>query len=194
MTPSRDDERKAAAARLRADVSKHVTDIAEKYLIPGETQEMAFMFVPSESVYAELARGLRRPCAEGVPVARRRGVALAPDAGDPAGSADPEGRPDARGRRPDSRRSRPAGEGRQVCWATACGNCRTHFNQSNEDIRQAIISIDKIEAHGERIAQVEFERTGAGTVECHSGAGDPPRGGRVARARAGALASGPQTG
>jgi DNA recombination protein RmuC len=45
-----DDERKAAMARLRADVSKHISDIAEKYLIPGETQELAFLFVPSESV------------------------------------------------------------------------------------------------------------------------------------------------
>src|ERR1700688_302403 len=52
-----DDERKAAAARLRTDVSKHVADIAEKYLIPGETQDMAFMFVPSESIYAELYDG-----------------------------------------------------------------------------------------------------------------------------------------
>src|SRR6202021_2124358 len=32
-----DDERKAAAQRLRIDISKHVADIAEKYLIPGET-------------------------------------------------------------------------------------------------------------------------------------------------------------
>jgi DNA recombination protein RmuC len=30
-----------------------------------------------------------------------------------------------------------------------------HFNQSNEDIRLAIISVAKIEAHGERIQQVE---------------------------------------
>src|SRR3984957_14448367 len=52
-----DDERKTAAARLRTDGSKHVTDIAEKYLIPGETQDMAFMFVPSESIYAELYDG-----------------------------------------------------------------------------------------------------------------------------------------
>ena len=36
---------------------KHVSDIAEKYLIPGETQEMALMFVPSESVYAEIHDG-----------------------------------------------------------------------------------------------------------------------------------------
>lgn len=49
-----DEERKAAATRLKADVLKHVKDIAEKYLIPGETQMPAIMFVPSESIYAEL--------------------------------------------------------------------------------------------------------------------------------------------
>jgi len=32
-----DDERKAAAQRLRTDVARHVSDIAGKYLIPGET-------------------------------------------------------------------------------------------------------------------------------------------------------------
>jgi DNA recombination protein RmuC len=46
--------RKAAEARLRADVGKHVKDIAEKYLLSGETHETAIMFVPSESIYAEL--------------------------------------------------------------------------------------------------------------------------------------------
>jgi DNA recombination protein RmuC len=43
-----------AEARLRGDVLKHVRDIAEKYLISGETHETAIMFVPSESIYAEL--------------------------------------------------------------------------------------------------------------------------------------------
>jgi len=33
---------------------------------------------------------------------------------------------------------------------------QTHFNQSTEDIRQSIISIEKIEGRGERIQQVEF--------------------------------------
>lgn len=47
-------EVKAAEARLRADVQKHVKDISEKYLIAGETHESAIMFVPSESVYADL--------------------------------------------------------------------------------------------------------------------------------------------
>lgn len=46
--------RKAAEQRLKGDVLKHVKDIAEKYLLSGETHETAIMFVPSESVYAEL--------------------------------------------------------------------------------------------------------------------------------------------
>ena len=46
-----------AARRVRQDVTRHFTDIAERYLIPGETQDLALMFVPSESVYAELHDG-----------------------------------------------------------------------------------------------------------------------------------------
>lgn len=49
-----DGETRAAETRLRADVLKHVKDIAEKYLIVGETHETAVMFVPSESIYADL--------------------------------------------------------------------------------------------------------------------------------------------
>src|SRR3974390_2902719 len=52
-----DDDRKLAAQRIRRDVANHVAAIAEKYLIPGETQDTALMFVPSESVYAELHDG-----------------------------------------------------------------------------------------------------------------------------------------
>src|SRR3954454_24408169 len=52
-----EDDRKLAAQRVRQDVMKHVNDIAEKYLCPGETQDTALMFVPSESVYAELHDG-----------------------------------------------------------------------------------------------------------------------------------------
>jgi DNA recombination protein RmuC len=46
--------RKAAEQRLKGDVLRHVKDIAEKYLLSGETHETAIMFVPSESVHAEL--------------------------------------------------------------------------------------------------------------------------------------------
>ncbi len=42
------------AQQVRNDVGRHVKDISQKYLIPGETQDTAIMFVPSESIYAEL--------------------------------------------------------------------------------------------------------------------------------------------
>jgi DNA recombination protein RmuC len=52
---AKDDVSKVAAERqFRDDMVKHVKDIAEKYIIPGETAESALMFLPSEAVYAEL--------------------------------------------------------------------------------------------------------------------------------------------
>jgi DNA recombination protein RmuC len=45
---------RAAEAQFRRDVTKHLKDIAERYLIPGETQDTAFMFVPSESIFADV--------------------------------------------------------------------------------------------------------------------------------------------
>jgi DNA recombination protein RmuC len=49
-----DAEREAARRLLEIDVKKHIQDIAEKYIIPGETAESAILFLPSESVYAEI--------------------------------------------------------------------------------------------------------------------------------------------
>lgn len=49
-----DEARDRAALALRRDVGRHVADIAGKYLVPGETQDIAFLFVPSESLFADL--------------------------------------------------------------------------------------------------------------------------------------------
>ena len=48
------DDTKQARSRFRADVKKHIKDIAERYFITGETQDTAFLFVPSESLFADL--------------------------------------------------------------------------------------------------------------------------------------------
>ena len=48
------DDTKVACAAIREAVGRHVAAIADKYLIPGETQETALMFVPSESICADL--------------------------------------------------------------------------------------------------------------------------------------------
>ncbi|HHL43145.1 MAG TPA: DNA recombination protein RmuC, partial [Hellea balneolensis] len=42
------------AMDFRRDVSIHVKAIADKYLIFGETYDVALMFLPSEAIYAEL--------------------------------------------------------------------------------------------------------------------------------------------
>jgi DNA recombination protein RmuC len=65
-----DATRAAALKRLAADVQKHVKDVAERYVIPGETAEGALIFVPSEAIYAELHTTLVGVVSE----ATRRGV------------------------------------------------------------------------------------------------------------------------
>jgi DNA recombination protein RmuC len=49
------EEKKDAARRVRIDVARHVDAMAERYFIAGETQDTAILFVPSESIYADLA-------------------------------------------------------------------------------------------------------------------------------------------
>ena len=96
-----DEEKRIATQRLRGDVMKHVSDIADKYLVAGETQEMALMFVPSESVYAEIHDGFDDVIQKAYRAQRRAGVAFAADARDPGDAADHERRAHARRRRPD---------------------------------------------------------------------------------------------
>lgn len=43
-----------ASQAFRRDIEVHIKAISEKYLINGETQDTAFMFVPSESIFAEI--------------------------------------------------------------------------------------------------------------------------------------------
>ena len=45
---------KFAAQAFRRDIEIHLKAISDKYLIQGETQDTAFMFVPSESIFAEI--------------------------------------------------------------------------------------------------------------------------------------------
>jgi DNA recombination protein RmuC len=55
LRAAKDDTARTNALRsFGADISKHVRDIADKYIVAGETAESALMFLPSEAVYAEL--------------------------------------------------------------------------------------------------------------------------------------------
>lgn len=55
VDPELGDQEKEAGARLfKQDVKKHIKDISEKYIIPGETADGAMMFLPAEAVFAEI--------------------------------------------------------------------------------------------------------------------------------------------
>jgi DNA recombination protein RmuC len=43
-----------AMKRFTADMATHIKAISEKYLLAGETQDTAFLFVPSESIFADI--------------------------------------------------------------------------------------------------------------------------------------------
>jgi DNA recombination protein RmuC len=47
-------EKQQAEKQFKIDIRKHIQDIAEKYIIPGETADGAVMFIPAEAVFAEI--------------------------------------------------------------------------------------------------------------------------------------------
>ena len=47
-------EKQAAERQFQTDMDTHIKAISGKYIIPGETQDTAFMFVPSESIFATI--------------------------------------------------------------------------------------------------------------------------------------------
>ena len=49
-----DGPERLSAAVFKGSVKKHVDDISEKYIIPGETGDGAVMFIPAEAVFAEI--------------------------------------------------------------------------------------------------------------------------------------------
>ncbi len=154
-----DDERKAAAHRVRQDVAKHVADIAGKYLIPGETQDLALMFVPSESVYAELHDGFDDVVQKAY---RARVVIVSPSLLTLAIQVMQQILKDARMREAADQIRTEVGR-----MMEDLGRLRErvlklqqHHGQQAEDLRQIIISSDKIEKRAARIEELEFDDEG----------------------------------
>lgn len=47
-------DRLTAEKQFKKDIKKHIYDIANKYIIPGETSDGAVMFIPAEAIFAEI--------------------------------------------------------------------------------------------------------------------------------------------
>ncbi|MET0279242.1 MAG: DNA recombination protein RmuC, partial [Pseudorhodoplanes sp.] len=151
-----DDERTIAGRMLRQNVSKHINDIASKYLLPGETQELALMFVPSESVYAELHDQFDDMIQRAF---RSKVVIVSPSLLMLAIQVIQQIHRDARMREAADKIHAEVGHlmddlGR---LRERVNKLATHFGQANEDIRQIIVSAEKVEKRGARIREVEFD-------------------------------------
>ncbi|WP_234053906.1 MULTISPECIES: DNA recombination protein RmuC [unclassified Xanthobacter] len=147
--------RKAAAARLKADLMKHVTDVAERYLLPGETQDTALIFVPSESVYGEIQEHF-----DGVVQAayRARIVLVSPSLLMLAVQLVQAIAKDARMRAEADRIRAEVGAlvadvGR---LRERVGELSRHFGQVGDDVARVLVSADKIAKRGMRLEQLEF--------------------------------------
>jgi DNA recombination protein RmuC len=157
-----EEEKKAAAQRLRSDVMKHVSDIAEKYLIKGETQDNALMFVPSESVYAEIHDGFDDIIQKAY---RARVVLVSPSLLMLAIQVMQQILKDARMRdAADQIRTEVLNLGDDLGrLRERVLKLQNHFGQANEDVRQILISADKIEKRAGRIEELDFTKAEAPT-------------------------------
>ena len=152
-----DEERRAAAQRLRSDIMKHVSDIAEKYLIAGETQDTALMFVPSESVYAEIHDGFDDVVQKAY---RARVVLVSPSLLMLAIQVMQQILKDARIRdAADQIRNEVMHLGDDLGrLRDRVLKLQKHFGDVNEDVRQILISADKIEKRAGRIEELDFSK------------------------------------
>jgi len=151
-----EDERKQAASRMRQDLTKHVDDIAAKYLIAGETQDLALMFVPSESIFAELHDGFDDIMQKAF---RSRVVIVSPSLLMLAIQVVQQIQKDARMREAADEIHAEVGHLMDDLKRLheRVLKLQQHFGQANEDVRQILVSAEKIERRGARIREVEFD-------------------------------------
>jgi DNA recombination protein RmuC len=151
-----DTEKRAAEARVRADVGRHVKDIAEKYLIPGETQAPAIMFVPSESLYAELHDSFSDLIQK---AQRAQIIIVSPNILMLAINTVQTVMKDARMREQASLIQKEVGlllnDVRLL--SERVGNLQTHLGKAEGDIKGILISAGKVVGRAERIERVDLQ-------------------------------------
>lgn len=148
-------DRKQAEARVRSDITKHIKDISEKYLIPGEVQRPAIMFVPSESIYAELHDSfvdiIQRAHREGVMVVSPNILMLAINTVQTVMK-------DAKMREQAHLIQQEVGILLQDVQRLGdrVEKLRSHFDAANKDIEMIETSMRKIDSRGQAIGKVEL--------------------------------------
>jgi DNA recombination protein RmuC len=156
-----DDLRKQAMTRVRTDIGKHVRDICDRYFLPGETQDLAVLFVPSESVYADLAEHFDDLVQK---AHNARVIIVSPSLLMMAIQVMQTIVRDARVRDQvhDIQREVQLLVQDVGRLRTRVTKLDTHFRQAQEDVAAITISTDKIARRGDKIEQIDFAQDGGG--------------------------------
>ncbi|ESX61617.1 DNA recombination protein RmuC [Mesorhizobium sp. M1060] len=167
------EQQKIAAQAFRRDIEIHVRDISEKYLIQGETQDTAFMFVPSESVFAEIHENFDAVVQK---AHRARVIIVSPSLLMLSIQVIQAILKDARMR---EQAHLIQGEVIRLMEDVArvderVRRLQTHFGQSAKDIDEILVSTSKVTKRGQKIEALEFgeneaEVRGGGPAKAEAG-------------------------
>ncbi|MEC9369267.1 MAG: DNA recombination protein RmuC [Pseudomonadota bacterium] len=151
-------DRAEAMKRVRADVNIHVGAIADKYHIPGETQDQSLMFVPSEAIYADLHEHFPDLIQKAM---RARVVIVSPNMLMLAVQTMLAILKDVR------MREQAGLIQKEVTYLVEdvhrlrerVVKLQAHFGQANQDIEKILTSSDRISMRGRRIETLDFQDT-----------------------------------
>ncbi len=172
--------KKTAGQQFRRDIEVHIRDIAEKYLVAGETQDMALLFVPSESIFAEIHENFEAVVQK---AHRQRVVIVSPSLLMLSIQVIQAVLKDQRMR---EQAHLIQGEVIHLMEDLARLDERTrklqgHFLAAQRDVDMILTSADKLNKRGARIEAMEFDTAGGGNV------GDNDQAGKAVESRTGFL-------
>ena len=152
--------RKRAATQFSRDIRKHIDDIADKYIIPGETSDGAVMFIPAEAVFAEIHAHFPALVEEAF---RRRVWMVSPTTMMAILTTARAVLKDAATREQVHIIQHHLGELSKDFsrFQGRMDKLATHIKQAHEDVGQVNISARKIAGRFERIEKVELEQNEA---------------------------------
>ncbi len=181
------DAQRLAAQAFRRDVEVHIRDIADKYLIPGETQDTAFMFVPSESVFAEIHENFENVVQR---AHRARIVIVSPSLLMLSIQVVQAILKDAR-----MREQAHLIQGEVAHLMQDLGRLdervrklQGHFLQANKDIDDILVSAGKVTRRGQKIEALEFAGSSSDNTDAEQAIAEPAeRSARAAPSKTGQL-------
>ena len=146
---------KAAETQFRRDTLKHVQDIAERYFVPGETMDTAFMFVPSESIFADLHERFEDVVQKAI---RARVMIVSPQLLMLSIQMVTSFMRDQRMREQAHLIQQEVGKMMEDVGRLGerVKKLQTHFTQANTDVEDILKSTRGVLNHGTKIEQVEF--------------------------------------